>query len=129
MNATLPLRSNRSGVGACWRRTHSCAWRLASGALEPASGCANRGSAMHQWHARLACGFDHRAEGARRHLSRIVVGPTLDHDADFDRQITVVARVGQRAQVPPVVELALAGHQELVGWAAAALVLQIGVDG
>src|SRR6267142_1739117 len=99
MNATLSLRSNRSGVVAGWPRTHSRAWRLASGALEPSSGCANRGSAMHQWHVRLTCGVDHGAEGACSDLSRIVIGPTLDHDADFDRQIPVVPRPGQRAHV------------------------------
>src|SRR5713226_466596 len=103
MNATLSVRSYRSGVFAGWRRT--------------ASGCANRGSAMHQWHVRLTCGVDHGAEGACRHLSRIVIGPALDHDADLDRQKAVVAGGGQGAQVAPVVELALARHQELVGWA------------
>src|SRR5712691_8216564 len=106
MNATLPLRSNRSDAFAVWRT--------------PASGGLNRCSAVDQRHARLACGFDDCAERTPRDLLRIVVWPTLDHDADVDGQIAVVARGLQGTQVARIREIAFARYEELVRRATAA---------
>src|SRR3979490_769212 len=107
MNATLPLRSNRSSALACRSPRVPRAPELGT------SGRANRGSAMHQRHARLACGLDYRSEGARRDFGRIVVCPTLDHDADFDSQVAVVPGCSESAQIPPIREIAFAWHKKL----------------
>src|SRR5262245_6186812 len=75
-----------------------------------------------------AAGRGQDREGAGGDLGRVVVRPALDHDADLDRDRAAVAGPRHRPQEARVVELALAGDEELVLGAAAGLVLEVGVD-
>src|ERR671933_1662757 len=112
MKATLPVRSNRST------------------AVDPrprpsrASDCANAGLAVLERDARLVRRLHQRAEGARGDLGRVIVRATLDHHADLDRQEARVPGAPQRSQIARIREITLAGDQELVIGAAAALVLE-----
>src|SRR6266508_4064019 len=86
--------------------------------MSNASGCERRAtsgrakgrSAMVESHAGAPRGVDKGSVRPHSHLGRI-------------------AGLVQRAQVARVVELALAGHEELVLWTAPALILDVGVYG
>src|SRR5690349_9533554 len=111
MNATLPVRSNRStAVGPRLRRGR-------------ASDCANAGLAVLERNTGPLCRLHQRAQGARGDLGRVIVGATLDHHADLDRQETAIAGAPQRAHIARIRKITLAGDQELVIGTAAALVL------
>src|SRR5438552_2304946 len=103
MNATLPLRSNRSG-------------------------CATARTAMLQLDSGFLRRSDERTERALRHLDRVVVGPALDHDADLNCQIAAVTRAPQASEIARIIEVTFARHEKLVVRTATTLVFQIGVD-
>src|SRR2546423_1941616 len=92
------------------------------------SGGPAHGRAVDQRHTGCLRGGGEGAERAPRDLGWVVVGPALDHDADLDGDEAAVASRLHRPQVARVVEVALAGGQELVGRITAALILQVGVD-
>src|SRR5262245_45032139 len=104
MNATLPVRSKRSG-------------------------CADVRTAMLQLDAGLLRRGDELAERALRYLLRVVIGSALDHDADLDREKPAVAGSVQLLQIPRVREIAFARHEKFVVWTPSPLVFEIRMDG
>src|SRR5581483_3083296 len=71
----------------------------------------------------------HDPVGLLHRLDRVVTRPTLDHQGDLGRDVAGVAVLVHLAQVGNVVELTLAGDEELVVGEAPALVLDVGVHG